>query len=132
MRPTLPRAFRRNVRDFVVFLAIVAGCHHAGPTVVPGPPLPAEPEIKLGSMDEECGGFQKAIEAWRACPNLDEDDRDWLHSISDYAEQSFAAGKKGNPDEDSQKAIALACHRAAVSIVHATERCNAGPKPRVD
>lgn len=120
------------MRDFGLFLTVIAACHHADPPVRPGPPLPAEPDVRLGSVDDECGGLEKAIAAWQTCPNLDDDDREWLHAIGDYAEQSFAAGKKGNPDEESQKAIALGCHRAAVSIVHATERCNAGPKPRVD
>jgi hypothetical protein len=120
------------MRDFVVFLTMVAACHHADPPVTPGPPLPAEPDIQLGTMEDECGGLQKAIAAWQACPNLDEEDRDWLKSLSAAAEESFAAGRKGKPDEESQRVIALACHRAAVSMQHANERCNAGPKPRVD
>ena len=132
MPPTLPRAFRQIVRDFGVFLTVIAACHHADPPVTPGPTLPAEPDIQLASMDDECGGLQKAIETWRDCPNLDEEDRDWLRAVSDAAEESFAAGKKGKPDAEAQRAIALACHRAAVSIGHATERCMAGPKPRVD
>jgi len=120
------------MRDFGFFLTVIAACHHADPPVTPGPPLPAEPDIQLASMDEECTAFEKAIASWQACPNLDDDDREWLHAVGDAAEQSFAAGKKGSPDADNQRAIALACRRAAVSIGHATERCNAGPKPRQD
>jgi hypothetical protein len=120
------------MRDFGFFLIAVAGCHHADPPVAPGPPLPAEPDIQVGSMDAECGGLEKAIAVWADCPNHDDDDRNWAREITQYAEDSFAAGRKGNPDADNQRAIALACHRAAVSIDFATQRCNAGPKPRVD
>lgn len=120
------------MRDFVVFLTMIAACHHADPPVAPGPPLPAEPDIQVASMDAECSGLEKAIDAWEACPHLDDEEREWLRAVSEYAEQSFAAGRKGKPDAESQRAIALACHRAAVSIGHADERCKAGPKPRVD
>jgi hypothetical protein len=120
------------MRDFGFFLIAIAGCHHADPPVAPGPPLPAEPDVVVTSMDEECKGLELAITTWSQCPNLDDDERAWAHDITAYAEESFAAGKKGNPDADSQRAIAIACHRAAVSIGFATQRCNAGPKPRVD
>ena len=132
MRPTLPRPFLQKMRDFGFFLIAIAGCHHADPPVAPGPPLPAEPDVVVTTMDEECKELELAIATWAQCPNLDDDDRDWLKAVSDAAEQSFAAGKKGNPDADGQRAIALACHRAAVSMQHANERCMAGPKPRVD
>jgi hypothetical protein len=120
------------MRDFGFFLIALAGCHHAERPVAPGPPLPAEPDMVVGSMDDECAALEKAIATWAECPNLDDDDRSWLKAVSDAAEQSFAAGKKSNPDADSQRAIALACHRAAVSMQHANERCMAGPKPRAD
>jgi hypothetical protein len=120
------------MRDFGFFLIAISACHHADPPIAPGPPLPAEPDIQVGSMDDECTALEKAIDTWAHCPNLDDDDRNWAREITDYAEQSFAAGRKGKPDADSQRAIALACRRAAVSIGHATERCNAGPKPRPD
>jgi hypothetical protein len=132
MRPTLPSAFRQILRDFALLLIVGAGCHHAEAPVAPGPPLAAEPDTQLASMDAECAGLEKAIVAWGACPNLDGEERDWLRSLVDAAEQGFAAGRRGNPDEDNQRAIALACHRAAVSIGYATQRCNAGPKPKVD
>jgi hypothetical protein len=132
MRPTLPRTFLQKLRDFGFFLIAIAGCHHADPPVAPGPPLRAEPDAIVGSMDDECAGLKQAIATWAECPNLDDDERSWAHDISEYAEESFAAGRKGNPDPESQRAIAIACHRAAVSIGYATQRCNAGPKPRVD
>ena len=132
MRPTLPRPFLQKMRDFGFFLIAIAGCHHADPPVAPGPPLPAEPDVVVTTMDEECKELELAIATWAQCPNLDDDDRSWAHDISAYAEESFEAGRKGHPDADSQRAIAIACHRAAVSIGFATQRCNAGPKPRVD
>ena len=132
MPPTLPRAFHRILRDFGVFLIGLAACHHADPPVKPGPPLPAEPDIVVASMDDECNGLTKAIDTWSQCPNLEDGDRAWMKSLIEYADQMFAAGRAGKPDADAQHAIALACHRARVSITNANTRCLAGPRPRVD
>jgi len=135
MPPTLPRAFHRIIRDFGVFLIglmLCGACHHADPPVKPGPPLPAEPDLVVSTMDDECTGLEKAIAHWSQCPNLQESDRGWMRSVVDFAEQTFAAGRAGNPDADAQRAIALACHRAAVSITNANTRCLAGPPPKVD
>jgi hypothetical protein len=132
MTPTLPRAFRRIIRDFGVFLITACACHRADPPVKPGPPLPAEPEITVTSMDDECNGLTKAIETWRACPNLDDGERAYMKSLVEFADKIFEAGRAGHPEADAQHAIALACHRAAVSITNANTRCLAGPRPRVD
>ena len=135
MTPTLPRAFHRIIRDFGVFLIgpIVCGaCHHGDPPVKPGPPLAAEPDITVVSMDDECNGLTKAIETWRQCPNLEDEERAWMKSLVEYADTMFAAGRAGHPEADAQRAIAVACHRAAISITNANTRCLAGPKPRVD
>jgi hypothetical protein len=132
MRPTLPRAFRRKV--LLGSLLILSGCHHvvSDPNVKPGTPIPAEPEAQLENMDTECAGLIAALDTYGKCPNLDDGDRDWVRSVIESAEQSFAAGKKGNPDEPAQKAIAMACHRATISMQFATVRCQAGKRPRVD
>ena len=135
MPPTLPRAFRRILRDFGAFLAgllVLAACHHADPPVKPGPPLAAEPDLVVGTMDDECNGFTNAITTWSACPNLDDGERAWMKSLIEYADQMFAAGRAGKPDADAQRAIAVACHRAKVSIANANTRCLAGPRPQVD
>lgn len=138
MTPTLPRAFQGIIRDFGIILIGLIGpllcgaCHHADPPVKPGPPLPADPDIVVSTMDDECNGLQKAIDTWSLCPNLEDADRSWMHSMSEYAEKTFAAGRAGHPDADAQHAIALACHRAAVSITNANTRCLAGPPPKVD
>jgi hypothetical protein len=55
-----------------------------------------------------------------------------MKSLIEFADQTFAAGRAGNPDADAQHAIAIACHRAAVAITNANTRCLAGPRPRVD
>jgi len=130
MRPTLPSAPGRNSPIFGVLLALVA-CHHE-PPVTPAPPLPAETEIPVQTMEAECAGLVAALDRYRACPNLDDDDRAWLRSTIEYAQQSYEAGTKGHPDEQAQHVIAVACKRAALSVDHANERCHAGPKPRVD
>jgi hypothetical protein len=111
-----------------------AACKHVvkEQPVTPGPPIPAEPETNLENMDSECAGLVAALDAYGKCPNLEEGERDWTQRTIEAAEQGFAAGKKSNPDEPSQKAIAAACHRAAVSIKFATQRCEAGKRPKVD
>jgi hypothetical protein len=113
---------------------LAGGCRHvvSDPPTRPGPPIPAEPEADLANMDTECAGLIAALDAYGQCPNLESGDREWARSAIEAAEDSFAAGKKSNPDEPSQKAMAAACHRAAVSIRDATERCRAGKRPKVD
>jgi hypothetical protein len=117
-----------------VLLIVIAGCKHvvSEKPVPPGPPIPAEPEMQLENMDTECAGLIAALDKYGQCPNLEEGERDWTRRTIEAAEQSFAAGKKSNPDEPSQKAIAAACHRAALSINYATQRCQAGKRPKVD
>lgn len=132
MRPTLPRGFRRKV--VLGTLLILGGCHHVvgDKTVPPGAPIPAEPETDLENMDTECAGLIAALDTYGKCPNLEDGDRQWVRAVIDAAEDSFAAGKKAKPDEPSQKAIAMACHRATISMQFATARCQAGKRPRVD
>jgi hypothetical protein len=111
-----------------------AACKHVvqDKAVQPGPPIPAEPEADLENMDTECAGLIAALDTYGQCPNLEDGDRQWTQCTIENAQESFAAGKKSNPDEPSQKAIAAACHRAARSIQFATERCLAGKRPKVD
>jgi hypothetical protein len=133
MRSLLPRGLFRKLLLFGSFLSGVA-CKHVSkdPAVTPGPPIAAEPEIDLDSMDAECAGLVAAVDRYGQCPNLDDSDRQWARSVIEATEQSLAAGKKAQPDEPSQKAIAMACRRATVSIGYATERCRAGKRPKLD
>ena len=125
MGPTLPRA--------IVWFLIVGACHHeTDPHVPPGPPLPAEPDLVVESMDKECDSLVAALETYQKCPNADDDDRAWARAWSEAARESFAAGAKAKPDDKAQRAIALDCRRAAISVQFATQRCHAGPKPRGD
>jgi hypothetical protein len=121
MRLTLPSA-----------ISIFLGCSHPRPPVPPGPPIPAEPEVAVGSMDDECKGLETALATYGECPNLEDPDREWIRSTIEFAEQTFAAGKKAGADAPALHAMALACHRAATSVHYATVRCLAGPKPRED
>lgn len=129
----LRRGSRRKVWQ-VGGLLVLMGCKHVvrEEPVTPGRPIPAEPEAELKDTDTECGGVIAALDRYGQCPNLDDSDREWARRTIEYAQQSFAAGKKANPDEPSQRAIAAACHRAAISIDYATQRCLAGKKPKVD
>lgn len=137
MRPTLPRGSRQKLQGFALLLIVATGsaCSHGPPAVAPGPPIPAEAELAVDTADKECAALVTAINDWGHCANLDDDDRAWMHNMVDYAEHSFAAGKKGldlKPDADGEKAIAIKCRQAAMSVGYAHQRCNAGPKPRAD
>jgi hypothetical protein len=130
MRPTLPSNFGRKC--FVV-LCLAIGCHHE-PRVEPPPgePIPAEPDVKVGTADQECSGLVDAINAYGACPNADEDERAWTRRLVEVAQQAFDAGKHGKTDEQTLHVIALACRKAAVSMQYATIRCKNGPPPKAD
>jgi hypothetical protein len=133
MRPTLPSGFFQKVFCFGALL-IGFACQHVtkDAPVAPGPPIAAEPEIDLETMDVECAGMIAAVDRYGQCPNLEDADRQWARRIIEAAEETFAAGKKAQPDEPSRKAIAMACRRAQVSFSHATERCMAGKRPKID
>ncbi len=80
-------------------------------------------------MDAECDGLIAAFATYKACPNLDDDDRWDIDAWSERAQEDFAAGKKAKPEPDAQRAIAAACRKAVASVMAANERCHAGPKP---
>jgi hypothetical protein len=109
--------------------AFAGGCHRDPPPVVPGEPIPAEPETVLGTMDAECEALIAAMDSYKQCPNLDDADRWGIAVWTENAQQDFAAGKKANPDPGAQHAIAAACHKAIGSVTAANERCHNGPKP---
>lgn len=137
MPPTLPSGIG-NKRGFVAMLLLglllMSACKHVVQErpVQPGPPIPAEPENNLQAMDTECAALVAALDEYGQCPNLEDSERRWTLRMIEHAQESFAAGKKANPDEPSQKAIAAACHRATLSIQYATQRCQAGKRPKVD
>lgn len=136
MRPTRPITLFRNVALLggLVIGVAVGGCKHVSsdPPSKPGRPIVAEPELDLENADTECAGLIAALDRYGKCPNLEDGERQWVRSAIEAAEDSFAAGKKANPDEPSLKAIALACRRATNSMRAATERCHAGKRPRMD
>ncbi|HEY4182490.1 MAG TPA: hypothetical protein VGM90_36915 [Kofleriaceae bacterium] len=106
------------------------GCSKPPPPVEPGPPIPADPPMKLRGMVEECDAMTTAIQSFQTCKNLEKDDRRDLDAWLDRAQKDFAAGRKANPEPNAQQAIALACHRATMSVQAANERCIAGPRPK--
>jgi hypothetical protein len=117
-----------------ILSSALTGCAHREPPppVVSAPPLPADPEVKLESMQVECDAMLGALTTFKACPNHDEDDREAVDAWVERANQDFAASRKANPEPNAQKAIAAACHKAAGSVRAATERCQAGPPPKAD
>ena len=136
MRLILPIPLFRKVALFGALLTGfgLGACHAVtkDPPVKPGPPIVAQGEVDLESADAECAGLIAALDTYGKCPNLEDDQRQWARSAIEAAEESFAAGKKSNPDEPSLHAIAMACHRAMVSMRAANERCKAGKPPKVD
>lgn len=92
--------------------------------------MPADPPVTLATMEIECDAFLAALTTYRDCKNHDRDEVEEVESWIDTANRNLAAGKKANPEANAQKAIAGACHRAAVSIKAANERCLAGPRPK--
>jgi hypothetical protein len=114
-------------------IAIVLGaCTRSQPPVAPGPPITADPPLALKSMTEECDAMVAALGTFRACPNLDEDNQQDLEAWIERATRDFAAGRKVTLAADAQQAIALACRRGTNSVIAATERCHAGPRPKTD
>ena len=131
MRLILPRPWQQIFRGFGALLLVA--CHHADGPVAPGPPLPAEPDLVVGTADKECDALLAAIAAFDQCPNTDEEDHAWARAWTKAATDAFAAGKKGvELDANALHSQALACKRAAISIDYATQRCHAGRRPRVD
>lgn len=131
MPSTLPSTF--GTKCWVLAASALLGfgaCHHDPPPVAPGEPIPAAAEIQVETMDQECDALTAAIKVYGGCPYHDDDDRAWAKNLAQITQESFDAGHKGAPDAPSQHVIALACHRAAVSVKHATERCSNGPKPK--
>jgi len=129
MRPTLPSANSRETRS-LIGLVLIAACHHEVPPVAPGPPIPAEPEVAVASMTEECAGVVKALEAWKSCPNADDDEKEYIDAWIERAHTDFAAAEKAKPDAKAEHNIAHTCRKAADSVHAAIERCHAGKRPR--
>jgi hypothetical protein len=130
MRLILPSDFGQK---WLLFALLLLGCQHAGPPPVPpGEPIPAEPDLVVGTMEAECDGLVAAIAAYGICPNADEDTKVWSKRVAEVAQQAFDAGKKADPKPEDRKVIALACHKATVSMQNASERCKNGPPPKDD
>jgi hypothetical protein len=125
----VPRSASTRALAWLTGLAVVA-CHADPPPVAPGEPIPVAPEAQLGTMDAECDGLLAALASYRACSNLDDDDRWSIDAWTERAQQDFAAGKKARPEPNAQRAIAAACHKAIASVAAAEQRCHAGPKPK--
>lgn len=113
----------------VLLCIFVMGCRHEK-VVPPGPPMPAEGEIALRSMDEECTALKAALERWFACPNLEDDEKEVIDFYLERHENDFAAGAKVTMEEPAKKSIAVRCRKATDSVVAATERCSNGRRPK--
>jgi hypothetical protein len=113
-------------------VACVACVRKDPPPAAPAPPLPADPEVALDSMQIECDAMVGALAVFKACPNLEDEDRDDLDGWIERAHRDFTASRKTSPEPNAQKAIAGACRKATDSIKAATERCLSGPRPKLD
>ncbi len=137
MRPLLPRPLA------TLFVALgCVGCAHRDPlpdpaTTAPPAPLPAATVARLGTMEAECDGLVGALAAYKTCPNLEDADIADLEAWIERANRDFAASRQALPDaptsdRNARGAIAQACHKATDSVTAAAERCEAGPRPKVD
>jgi hypothetical protein len=132
MRLILPRPSRQIFCGFAAL--VMAACHHVkDPVVPPGPPLPAEPDLVVGTADQECEALLAALAVFDQCPNADEEDHAWARAWTKATTDAFTVGKKGvDLDANALHTQALACRRAAISVDFATQRCHAGKRPRLD
>lgn len=112
--------------------ALAACVRKDPPPAAPAPPLAADPEAQLESMQVECDGMLGALAELKACPNHEDRDRYEIEAWIERASRGFAASRKANPEPNAQKAIAAACRKATDSVKAAHERCQAGPRPRED
>jgi hypothetical protein len=115
---------------FLLVLVVAACSLRDPPSVTPAAPLPADPPIKLDTMQVECDAMIAALTEYKACKNNEEDDRRDIESWIETANRNFAASRKASPEPNAQAAIAGACHRATASVKAANERCNNGPRPK--
>jgi hypothetical protein len=121
-----------------VRLALVAcfavACGGKSPPLPPPPggPIVASPDLQLDTMDAECNGLISAFEAWKQCPNLEDEQKTYVENLIERAHLDYAAAQKSQPDERAQKEIARRCRRAASSVKAATERCRNGRPPKAD
>lgn len=143
MRPTLPRPIPPIPRAGAILLAVgllafacvfcvfslLGGCRRE-PFVAPGPLIPAESEVAVGTMQVECDAMHAALETWKRCPNLVEDETETIDAWLERSRLDLAAGTKANPEAKAQQAIAVRCRKATDSVKAATERCSNGPRPK--
>ena len=115
-----------------LLFVLVAACARVDrpAPVTPAQPLPADPDIALGSMQVECDAMIAALETYKSCVNHEDEDREDLEAWIETANRSFAASRKANPEPNAQKAIAASCHKATDSVKAATIRCATGPRPK--
>ncbi|MBX3158288.1 MAG: hypothetical protein KF773_20130 [Deltaproteobacteria bacterium] len=121
-----------TVRICVVISLLAAACGREPPPVKPAPPLPADPAVKLESMQIECDSFVAALGAYKACPNLDDHEAEVIGAWMERATLDLAAGHKAEIEPNAQAQAAGACRRAADSVRAAHERCRNGRRPKGD
>ena len=128
-----PRAPKVSACALAVATAMALGaCEKPPPPVAPGPPIPAVPDVVVGTMQAECGALLGAFDTYDRCPNVEAAGHAWSAAWRENLKLGFDASEKVHPDEAAQHAMAHACHRATLSVRAATQRCRNGKPPRVD
>ena len=80
-------------------------------------------------VEDYPGTLVEALLVWKQCPNLDEEERDYIEAWVERANMDFAAADKAKPDDKAQHQMAHNCRRATDSVKAATERCGNGKRP---
>lgn len=83
-------------------------------------------------MENECEGLIAALTAYKACPNLEDEDRESIDAWIERAQWDLAAGKKVEIEANAQKQAAAACRKATNAVTAAHERCKNGKRPKPD
>ena len=100
-----PRVTARASFLLALLAAWLAACARRDPPPAnPAPPLPADPELQLESMQVECDAMLGALTSFKICENLEAEDRETIDEWIERANSDFAASRKANPEPNAQKA----------------------------
>jgi hypothetical protein len=105
------------------------------PVIATPTPILADAADAPGAPEKECGQVVADLRRYSQCELLD-DNRKWqMARWLEYVEIDLALAKNPSLDDASKRQIAVACHKAALMMGSAADRCvreaaARGPEPR--